>query len=63
MACSCCGEERHVAALQSRNDVLLCRLCVEWLSGQLGVTSTPTLPVIALPEAIELYERAGFTCV
>jgi uncharacterized glyoxalase superfamily protein PhnB len=60
MTCSCCGEEREVVALQSRDDVQLCRDCVGWLAGQLGVISTPTLPVTGLPEAIEFYERAGF---
>jgi uncharacterized glyoxalase superfamily protein PhnB len=60
VACSCCGTEREVIALRSRDDVQLCRVCVEWLAGQLGVTSTPTLPVIGLPEAIAFYERAGF---
>jgi uncharacterized glyoxalase superfamily protein PhnB len=33
---------------------------VEWLGGRLGVVSTPTLPVVALREAIDFYERAGF---
>ena len=47
-------------ALRSRDDVQLCRDCVEWLSGQLGVVSTPTLPVTDLSEAIAFYERAGF---
>jgi uncharacterized glyoxalase superfamily protein PhnB len=30
------------------------------LAGQLGVSSTPTLPVTGLPEAVAFYERAGF---
>ncbi len=60
MACACCGEEREVVSLRSRDDVQLCRNCVEWLAGQLGVISTPTLPVTTLPEAIAFYERAGF---
>jgi catechol 2,3-dioxygenase-like lactoylglutathione lyase family enzyme len=59
-ACACCGEEREVVALRSRDDVQLCRDCVGWLAGRLGVTSTPTLPVTSLPEAIAFYERAGF---
>lgn len=46
--------------LPSRDDVRLCRDCVEWLAGKLGVVSTPTLPVADLREAIEFYERAGF---
>ncbi len=60
MTCSCCGQEHEVVALRSRDDVHLCRSCVEWLAGQLGVTSTPTLPVTGLPEAVAFYERAGF---
>jgi catechol 2,3-dioxygenase-like lactoylglutathione lyase family enzyme len=47
-------------ALASRDDVRLCRDCVEWLSGKLGIVSTPTLPVRDLNEAIDFYERAGF---
>ncbi len=47
-------------ALPSRGDVRLCRVCVEWLAGQLGVSSTPTLPVVNLPDAVAFYERAGF---
>jgi uncharacterized glyoxalase superfamily protein PhnB len=60
MACACCGEERETVALHRRDDVRLCRVCVEWLAGQIGVTSTPTLPVTDLGEAITFYERAGF---
>ena len=51
MECSCCGRDRDTVALPSRDDVRLCRECVEWLSGKLGVVSTPTLPVRALREA------------
>jgi uncharacterized glyoxalase superfamily protein PhnB len=40
--------------------VSLCRDCVEWLAGKLGVVSTPTLPVADLARAIGFYERAGF---
>jgi catechol 2,3-dioxygenase-like lactoylglutathione lyase family enzyme len=47
-------------ALVERDDVRLCRDCVEWLAGKLGVVSTPTLPVLDLAEAIDFYERAGF---
>ena len=39
---------------------MLCRECVEWLGERLGVTSTPTLPVLHLAEAVSFYERAGF---
>jgi hydroxymethylpyrimidine/phosphomethylpyrimidine kinase len=45
--------------LPSREDLQLCRDCVEWLVGQVGVTSTPTLPVVDLPDAVAFYERAG----
>jgi catechol 2,3-dioxygenase-like lactoylglutathione lyase family enzyme len=58
--CSCCGSQRDTVALASRDDVRLCRDCVEWLSGKLGIVSTPTLPVRDLNEAIDFYERAGF---
>lgn len=60
MACSCCGEDRESVALHRRNDVRVCRECVGWLASQVGVTSTPTLPVTALPAAVTFYERAGF---
>lgn len=60
MTCSCCGQDKATAALQSRDDIELCRDCVESLSGRLGVTSTPTLPVRNMAEAVEFYERAGF---
>ena len=58
--CSCCGRDRNTMTLPSRDDVRLCRDCVEWLAGKLGVVSTPTLPVTDLREAIGFYERAGF---
>lgn len=58
--CSCCGCDRDTVALVERDDVRLCRDCVEWLAGKLGVVSTPTLPVLDLREAIDFYERAGF---
>ena len=60
MNCSCCGNERVTAALRSRDDVAICRECLEWLLGQIGVSSTPTLPVADMPEAVAFYERAGF---
>ena len=61
MECSCCGQDRQqLAALPSHEDVALCRDCVGWLAGRLGVDSTPTLPVIDLAEAVTFYERAGF---
>ena len=61
MTCSCCGEERETVALLCHDDVRICRVCVGWLAGRLGVTSTATLPVTDLPEAIAFYERAGFS--
>lgn len=61
MRCSCCGAERALVALRFRDDVQVCQECVEWLAGQLGVQSTPTLPVTELAEAKAFYERAGFS--
>src|ERR1700681_3700976 len=61
MACACCGRDSvQTVALQSQEHVSVCRDCVEWLAGKLGVVSTPTLPVVNLAEAVEFYERAGF---
>lgn len=60
MSCACCGADKHTVALRSRDDVELCRDCAEWVAGQLGVTSTPTLPVVDMIEAVAFYERAGF---
>lgn len=48
-------------ALRSRDDVQLCGDCVGWLAAQVGVTSTPTLPVVDMAEAAVFYERAGFS--
>jgi uncharacterized glyoxalase superfamily protein PhnB len=47
-------------ALPSRDDVQLCRDCIEWMASQVGVSSTPTLPVVDMDEAVRFYERAGF---
>jgi len=58
--CSCCGEDKPTVALRSRDDVELCRDCLEWLLGRIGVTSTPTLPVVDMGAAAAFYERAGF---
>ena len=59
--CTCCRRERDtLATLRSRDDVRLCRDCLEMLLGEVGVTSTPTLPVVDLSEAVAFYERAGF---
>jgi len=60
MSCSCCGEDKTTVALRSRNGIELCRDCLGWLIGQIGVTSTPTLPVVDMAEAVAFYERAGF---
>jgi len=60
MSCSCCGEDKTTVALRSRDDVEICRDCLGWLIGRIGVTSTPTLPVVDMAEAVEFYERAGF---
>jgi catechol 2,3-dioxygenase-like lactoylglutathione lyase family enzyme len=60
VTCSCCGEERETVGLLCHDDVRVCRTCAEWLAGQLGVTSTPTLPVTGLVESVAFYERAGF---
>ena len=59
-ACACCGEDKVTVALQSRADVELCRDCLGGLAGQITVTSTPTLPVVDMAEAVAFYERAGF---
>lgn len=58
--CACCGEDKVTVALQSRDDVELCRDCLGWLVGQITVTSTPTLPVVDMAAAVAFYERAGF---
>lgn len=60
MACSCCGEARPTASLRSRDDIQLCRSCLEWLLGEVGVTSTPTIPVVDMKEEIAFYEKADF---
>ncbi|MEP6624293.1 MAG: VOC family protein [Acidimicrobiia bacterium] len=46
--------------LARRDDVRLCRECVDALAARLGVTSTPTLPVVEIAAAVSFYERAGF---
>ena len=61
MTCSCCGrDDLPTIALRSHPDLLVCRECVGWLASQVGVTSTPTLPVTELRPAVAFYERAGF---
>jgi uncharacterized glyoxalase superfamily protein PhnB len=51
---------KSTVALRSRADVELCRDCLEWLLGRIGVSSTPTLPVRDMREAIDFYQAAGF---
>ena len=58
--CACCGQEKRTVALHGRDDIALCRDCLEWLLGKIGVSSTPTLPVADLAEAVAYYQRAGF---
>jgi uncharacterized glyoxalase superfamily protein PhnB len=60
MTCSCCAQDKVTVALGSREDVELCRDCLEWLLSRLGVSSTPTLPVADIAEAVMFYEKAGF---
>jgi uncharacterized glyoxalase superfamily protein PhnB len=61
MSCSCCGEaDRSLATVPSRGDLHFCRDCLEWMLGQVGIDSTPTLPVVDLGEAVVFYETAGF---
>ena len=58
---SCCGrDDLPTAALKSHPDVQICRECVGWLAAQVGITTTPTLPIRDLRAAVEFYERAGF---
>lgn len=52
------GPREH-RGLAPRDDVQLRRDC-EWMASQVGVSSTPTLPVVDMDEAVRFYERAGF---
>jgi catechol 2,3-dioxygenase-like lactoylglutathione lyase family enzyme len=63
VTCSCCGrdyDDRMVARLDGREDVAVCRGCLEQLLGRVGVSSTPALPVQDLRKAVAFYEAAGF---
>jgi hypothetical protein len=60
MACACCGTERETVSLPSGDDLRVCRQCLGWLVERAGVSSTPTLPVLDMDEAVAFYERAGF---
>lgn len=46
--------------VRDRDDVALCCDCLESLLGRVGVSSTPTLPVLDMAASIAFYERAGF---
>ena len=58
--CACCGQEKELQALRDRDGFGLCRDCLGWLAEQVQVSSTPTLPVVDMAEAVAFYERAGF---
>lgn len=63
MTCSCCGcdvDDRIMAKLDRREDVAVCRDCLEQLILRVGASSTPTLPVLDFPKAVDFYKRAGF---
>jgi Glyoxalase/Bleomycin resistance protein/Dioxygenase superfamily len=50
-----------VAALQCRDDIKVCRVCIGWLMRRAGgVDVTPMLPVADMNVACEFYETAGF---
>ncbi len=49
-----------VARLDGLEDVAVCRGCLERLLERVGVTSTPTLPVLDVRKAVAFYEAAGF---
>jgi uncharacterized glyoxalase superfamily protein PhnB len=49
-----------VARLDGREDVAVCRGCLEQLLERVGVSSTPTLPVLDVRKAAAFYEAAGF---
>jgi hypothetical protein len=62
--CSCCGQDRDpgtIAQLQCHDDIGVCRDCLGWLAGQVGLIDvTPTLPVVDMSAAVAFYEAAGF---
>jgi uncharacterized glyoxalase superfamily protein PhnB len=63
VTCSCCGhdrEDRQVAEINRTEGVAICRGCLEQLLLRVGVSSTPTLPVLDIRKAIEFYKAAGF---
>src|SRR5215207_6143195 len=64
MTCACCGEDREphrMAALQCHPEVVLCRICIDWLRSNAGTPdSTPILGVFDVKASAEFYESAGF---
>ena len=60
--CACCGEARAtLVALQSRDDIALCRECVGWLRTRMGVPDvTPIFPITDMTRSTKFYESAGF---
>jgi len=49
-----------VTSLLCHDDIKVCRVCVGWLSGNVGmVDSSPTLPVVDMDEAVRFCEAAG----
>ena len=53
-------DESMVTSLLCHDDIKVCRVCVGWLSGNVGmVDSTPTLPVADMAEAVVFCEAAG----
>lgn len=50
-----------MAALQCHPEVVLCRICIDWLRGNAGTPdSTPILGVRDVAAAAAFYESAGF---
>jgi hypothetical protein len=60
MECSCCSRDLGaLVTLRDREDVRVCRDCLEWMLGQVGIMSTPTLPVVVFRK-ISSTGQAGF---
>ena len=50
-----------MAALSCHDDVKVCRACISWLRGRVGMLDvTPTLPVVDMDQSVAFYEAAGF---
>lgn len=62
MECSCCGQRSdRLVAMQSRDDIRLCRACIGWMRAEAGVLDvTPILPVNDVRASVAFYEAAGF---